>query len=237
MALWAQLDPGERRDLEATALWLLATKRWEASHGFTLTQDMRVTIAAQASLVVLGLGRDPYRIVSAIVVHPSTVTLRGERAGPVPGTVTQGPLPILGQASDERGPMLIAWDAVLRDGAHPERGMNVVHHEFAHKIDMLDGYADGVPPLGDRVTRRRWDEVCGATFASLRAGRDHPVLRSYGAVNLAEHFAVATEAFFNRPVDLVDHEPDLYGVLADVYLQDPAARARRWEASRPPAGP
>lgn len=228
---WAQLDGAERAELESTALWLVASKRWEAAKGFELTDDVPVTIAGHAALLVLGLGRDPYRAVSAIIVHPSTVTLHGPRAGPVAGTVTEGPMPILGQATDERGPILISWDAVLANGAHPELGMNVVHHEFAHKIDMLDGYADGVPPLADAAARARWDTVCGASFEALSSGRSHAVLRSYGATNMAEFFAVATEAFLNRPIDLAENEADLYGLLVDFYRQDPAARAQ----GRPPS--
>jgi Mlc titration factor MtfA (ptsG expression regulator) len=226
VALWRHLDDAERAEAEATTSWLLDKARWEAARGFTLTDDVPLTIAAQAALLVLGLGPPAYRIVSAVVVHPSTVTLHGPRAGPAPGTVTDGPLPVLGQASDERGPVLIAWDAALEGAAHPERGLNVVHHEFAHKVDMLDGYADGVPPLAGNEARQRWHAVCDPVHLGLRAGRPHPVLRPYGGVDMAEFFAVASEAFLNRPLDLLEHEPQLYAVLVDAYAQDPAARAR-----------
>jgi Mlc titration factor MtfA (ptsG expression regulator) len=221
---WPTLSDDERSRLEAGATDLIATKRWEAARGWTLTEEMQVTIAGNAALLVLGLGGEAYRTVSAIIVHPTTVTLRGERGGPVAGTRSDDPLPILGQATGERGPLLIAWDAVLWGIAHPERGENVVHHEFAHKLDMLDGYADGVPPLGDRALRDRWAEVLGAELEALRSGGEDPVLRPYAATDLAELFAVATEAFFNTPLALATHKPVLYRLLVDFYHQDPAAR-------------
>jgi Mlc titration factor MtfA (ptsG expression regulator) len=205
---WATLDEDERSRLEA----------------ITLDEEMQITIAGQAALLVLGLGEDAYRAVSAIIVHPTTVVLRGERAGPVAGTRRDDPLPIVGQASGERGPLVIAWDAVLAGVVHPERGENVVQHEFAHKLDMLDGYADGMPPVGDRGRRARWAEVFGAELEALRSGGVDPVLRPYAATDAAELFAVATEAFFNAPADLAAHKPLLYGLLAGFYRQDPAAR-------------
>ncbi len=228
MALWAQLDDDEQASVQETARWLLGSKHWEAARGFSLTDEVRVLIAAQAALLVLGLGQDQYRIVSAIIVHPTTVTTTGERAGPTAGTVSDDPMPILGQASDERGPILIAWDAVLQGSAHPEWGSNVVHHEFAHKLDMLDGYADGVPPLGDRELAERWVAVCRAELDVVRDGTDrHPVLRPYAGVNEAEFFAVASEAFLNVPLALEAHNRELYDLLATYYGQDPASRARR----------
>jgi Mlc titration factor MtfA (ptsG expression regulator) len=222
---WSRLDLGEQDRLLALTDWLLRRKHWEAARAFRLDDTMRVVIAAQAALLVLGLSTDHYRSVSAVVVHPSTTALRGERAGPIPGTVTDAIVPVHGLAQSRRGPVVIAWDQALAGARHPERGHNVVFHEFAHKLDMLDGTADGAPPL-PRAEFRRWEQVCTEVFDSLRAGRARPPLRPYGAVDRAEFFAVATEAFFDRPVDLEAHEPALYGVLADFYRQDPARRDR-----------
>jgi Mlc titration factor MtfA (ptsG expression regulator) len=106
----------------------------------------------------------------------------------------------------------------------------VVFHEFAHKIDMVDGVADGMPRLSDRDSRMRWVEVCGREFQAVRRavaeGTPTP-LRDYAATNQAEFFAVATEAFFDIPVALQEARPELYGVLRQFYRQDPAARVRR----------
>ena len=90
-------------------------------------------------------------------------------------------------------------------------------------IELLDGDADGAPPLG-RAQLREWEQICTAVFDDLQAGRPRPPLRPYGSVNRAEFFAVATEAFFDQPVELATREPDLYRVLADFYRQDPGAR-------------
>lgn len=206
---------------------LLGRKRWEAARGVELTEEMRVVIAAEACLLVLGLDIESYRDVAAIIVHPTTVTLRGERAGPARGVVTSSPLPIQGQAHARRGPVIIAWDAARADARHPASGRNVVVHEFAHKLDMVDGLIDGTPSLPDASARQHWIDVCTAEYELLRAGHDDPLLRPYAAVNPAEFFAVATEAFFDLPGAMREHKPALYGVLQDFYQQDPAGRTTR----------
>jgi Mlc titration factor MtfA (ptsG expression regulator) len=209
---------------------IVRTKRWEAARGFTLTDEVRVVIAASAALLVLELdvASDPYRDVQAVIVHPTTVIFRGARPGPVPGLMTDAPLSVLGQAHARRGPVIVAWDAARAGARHPERGNDVVLHEFAHKLDMLDDLIDGTPPLPDRAARERWVAVCTAEFQRLRAGAGGHLLSSYAATNPAEFFAVATEVFFGRPLHLREQKPALYEVFADFYRQDPAARLARF---------
>lgn len=221
---WQYLSLDEQDLLGHLSGRLLSEKHWEASNGFSLTPDMTLLIAAQASLLVLGLSFEHFREVSAIIVNPTTVVLTGPRGSAVSGLMTDSPMPILGQAS-ERGPIIIAWDAVLNDSRHPERGHNVVFHEFAHKLDMLDHVVDGTPPL-QRDQWERWVDVCTREYEALQAGSDD-VLGDYASVNPAEFFAVATEAFFDIPVRLRDHKPELYEVLAAFYNQDPATRMER----------
>ncbi len=225
VAHWALLDDAERGRLGELMTDLVATKRWEAARGFVLTDEVRTVIAAQAALLVLGLDAGCYHDIGSIIVHPTTMRFGRTHAGPA-GTVGPGPRPVVGQAN-HRGPVVIAWDAARVGARHPERGHDVVLHEFAHKLDMLDDVVDGTPPLPDAEARRRWFEVCTAEMARLRAGEGSPLLRTYAATNPAEFFAVATEAFFDRPVELEADVPDLYDVLRDFYRQDPAARARR----------
>jgi Mlc titration factor MtfA (ptsG expression regulator) len=227
VAVWRVLDAGDRERLEATCDWLLRHKHWEAAHGFALVDEMTVTIAAQAALLVLGLSVDEYREVSAIIVYPTSMQSRGVYAGPVPGTVTDSVVPVLGEAHDRRGPVLLAWDQAQDAARHPGRGHNVVFHEFAHKLDMLDDLLDGTPRLERRVDRDLWVEVCTEAYEALRNGIERPPLQPYGATNPAEFFAVATEAFFDVPVALDDHEPRLYAVMRDFYRQDPAVRIGR----------
>jgi len=227
VAIWEQLGDDERAVLEGDADWLLRHKHWEAAQGFALTDEIRVTLAIQAAVPLLGLNVDEYREVSAIIVYPSAMLSRGLYAGPASGTVTDGATPILGEAHDRRGPVIVAWDEAVNSSRNPGSGHNVVYHEFAHKLDMLDTLIDGTPPLESRAAVDRWVEVCTEPFQALRAGIDRPPLQAYGATNPAEFFAVATEAFFDVPLALEQHERDLYDVLRDYYNQDPAARARR----------
>jgi Mlc titration factor MtfA (ptsG expression regulator) len=223
LATWPLLDEDEQRRLLEIADWLLSRKRWEAARGFVLDDTVRVVIAAQAALLVLGLTTDHYRLVSGIIVHPSTLQTSGVRAGPVPGTVTADRLSVLGLAQDGRGPVVVAWDQALAGAHRAERGHNVVLHEFAHKLDMLDGRIDGTPLL-PREVRDDWIRVCTGVYDDLVAGVPRPPMRWYGATNPGEFFAVATEVFFGQPGELAALEPELYDVLARFYRQDPAAR-------------
>jgi Mlc titration factor MtfA (ptsG expression regulator) len=226
VAVWGLLDADEQERLAADADWLLRHKHWEAAHGFELTDVMRVTVALQAALLVLGLDVHELREVSAVVVYPTAMVSRGERSGPVTGTVSDGPVPILGEAHERRGPVLIAWDEAEAAARAPQ-GHDVVLHEFAHKLDMIDHVDDGTPPLGSRVDHRRWFEVCSEVFTAMEDGIDRPPLDPYGATNPAEFFAVATEAFFGAPQAMARHEPDLYDLFRDYYGQDPGARLGR----------
>lgn len=223
---WSLLDDGERAELEDLIRIFLVDKRWQAANGLTLTDEIRVQISAMACLLVLGLDLDHYGAVTWIEVHPTTVVRTGVRGVGVSGVVTDSAFPILGEASFD-GPVVIAWDEAAANARHPERGHNVVYHEFAHKLDMDDGVVDGTPRLPDSATRARWIEVCTAEFEALRAGTSGPLLSDYGGVNPGEFFAVATEVFFDRPGALLAHKPDLYEVLQGFYRQDPAARERR----------
>lgn len=228
---WKLLDDDERALLEDLIRVFLVDKRWEAANGFELTEAHRVTISAMACLLVLGLDYDHFAKVNWIQVHPTTVVRQGVRGTGVQGVVSDSPYPILGEAAFD-GPVVIAWDSALASARHPERGHNVVYHEFAHKLDMANGLVDGTPPIDDKAQVSRWIEVCAAEYEALRDGRGGPLLDPYGGVNPGEFFAVATELFFDRPVEMQRHKRALYDVLAGFYRQDPAERERR-SASAP----
>ncbi|WP_020676802.1 zinc-dependent peptidase [Geopsychrobacter electrodiphilus] len=241
---YGMLDDAGRAELRALILVLLEEKNWEGCGGLDLTDEIRITIAAQACLLLLGLPHDYYRNVESILVYPSTVVIPEHTPGvfervsaPVATAV-----PILGQAI-AGGAVILVWDAVKRGARHPEQGHNVVYHEFAHKLDMLDGAADGTPPLADRKQLDEWVAVCSREFQRLKILTEkgqRSFLDAYGASNEAEFFAVATEEFFDRPLALIEHAPDLYQVLGAYYRQDPAVRARRFspeaKARRPEQG-
>jgi Mlc titration factor MtfA (ptsG expression regulator) len=224
VAYWHVLDQSEQQRLEELAEYLVANKRWEAAKGFVMTDEVIVTIAFQAAVLILGLHTDYFGKVTTIIVHPSTFAIPGVRATAIRGMVDAGERPLLGEAHHDRGPILLAWDQVLTGARHRGRGHNVVFHEFAHKMDMLDGVVDGTPLLPSQAALDRWIAVCAAELELMRRGEAGPLLDDYGATDPGEFFAVATEVFFDRPIDCREIKPDLYEVLASFYRQDPAAR-------------
>jgi Mlc titration factor MtfA (ptsG expression regulator) len=204
VAHYARLDEDERKRLHELTQVFIAEKQWEGCGGLELSEEMQVTIAAQACLLVLELPHRMYRNVDSILVYPSAVLRPARQQGVFvrsPDLVASGPVALLGEAH-HGGPVVLAWDRVLRDGQRPSDGHNLVYHEFAHKLDMLDGNADGTPPLHDRAALSRWAAACEAAFIELReksAVGSATVLDSYGATNEAEFFAVATDLPDLRP--------------------------------------
>ncbi|MFH1331540.1 MAG: M90 family metallopeptidase [Actinomycetota bacterium] len=232
VAHWCFLDDAERARLEDLIKVFLVDKEFEGAGGLKVAEDVKVTIAAQACLLLLGLDHDYYRDVHSIIVYPSTVMRRGSQASAVlAGAITEEPAALLGEAR-LHGPVVLVWDQALTQARYPGRGHNVVYHEFAHKIDMADGAVDGRPPQPDGPASRRLAEVLRREFSLLRERADQgrpTLLDAYGATNAAEFFAVATEGFFDLPVSLQQQHPELYAVLAEFYRQDPAARVLRCE--------
>jgi Mlc titration factor MtfA (ptsG expression regulator) len=218
---WLTLSDTEIERIETLVASFYYSTRWEAANGFELNDEIKVLISAQASMLLLGLELDNYPQLTSVIVHPSTVRLRGgyNMGGGVRSTEVP---PLLGQAHF-RGPVLLSWNAALRGAKNPAAGQNVVYHEFAHRLDMLDGVTDGTPPLDDEEARLRWVRVCTEAYDTVRA-EGSEVLRPYAGTNPAEFFAVATEVFFNRPVAVRQHEPELYEELRAFYHQDPAQR-------------
>jgi Mlc titration factor MtfA (ptsG expression regulator) len=218
---WSTLTDDEAERMERLVASFVRGWRWEAAKDFDLTEEVKVLIAAQAAMLLLGLEIDEFPHLSSVIVHPSTVRLTGHHATGG-GLMSSSPRTLLGQAQ-YRGPVVLSWSAARSGARRPERGQNVVYHEFAHRLDMLDGVTDGTPPLENDADRQRWVEVCTTAYDTVRA-EGSPVLRPYAGTNPAEFFAVATEVFFNRPHDLCEHEPALYHELHGFYHQDPAAR-------------
>lgn len=220
VAAWEWLDDELRERLIFDTATLAGRLRWEAANGFDLTNDMRATIAAHAALLTLELGLDCYDRVPSIIVHPTVF----ERAGEYEiggGIVSDDVVDLTGEANPD-GPVIIAWDAALRESRDPDGGRNVVIHEFAHQLDMLDGWVDGTPPFIEGEELERWVEVCSAEFERLRDGDDADgLLDRYAATDPGEFFAVVSELFFTLPFDLAEERPHLYDVFADLYRLDP----------------
>lgn len=217
-----RLDEADREHLTHLTIDLIGGARWESVGGFEITEEVQVTIAANAAIPILHLDPWLYREVHSIIVLPTTSVAVGERAGPADGTVSDDPMAIIGEAAPHSGPVSISWDAAVRESRRPRRGRNVVIHEFAHKIDMTDGYADGAPPMG-RGPHEQWMTVVADEFERPDARPSDEVLDPYAWSHPAEFFAVSTEAFFCVPEELAHAKPDLYRALAGFYRQDPAA--------------
>jgi Mlc titration factor MtfA (ptsG expression regulator) len=230
IAHFSYLSSEERVRLEQFVQIFIAEKDFEGCNGQIITDEIKVVIASQACLLILNLPHDFYAKVNSILVYPSTVVLPKSRTG----VFTRGPLiartdtPIVGQAF-MHGTVILVWDVIKREAAHPRGGHNVVYHEFAHILDMFDGKADGTPLLRDREQYREWAEVCTRVFYDLRKKMEKgrkTFLNNYAATNEAEFFAVATEYFFDRPVRMQKKRPELYEVLKGFYRQDTALRLK-----------
>ena len=228
MVHWRWLDDEERRTMEDRIRLFLVDHGFEWAAGLEPSVDIEVVVAAAASLLTLELDDRYYREVSSIIVYPADVVMRGRRSSlEAPGLESEGCMPISGQAM-LHGPVLISWATARAALAHPERGRNTIAHEFAHKIDMASGSANGVPPMPADLLGP-WEAVCSRAFDELRSGESpHGFLDPYGGTNRAEFFAVATETFFSRPLEMRHRMPDLYDVVGRFYRQDPAERERRW---------
>ncbi|MGH8092288.1 MAG: zinc-dependent peptidase [Chthoniobacterales bacterium] len=221
---FARLPEADQKELLGHVQVLLAEKRFEGCGGLQLTDEIRVTIATQACLLLLHRKTDYFPQLLTILVYPSGYVVEENR--PVDGVVwSEGKQGRLGETGRGMGSMVLAWDAAKRGALDPSDGKNLVLHEFAHQLDFEDSAADGVPALGSRDDKRAWAEVMKVEFAALRAADETGIptlLDGYGATNPAEFFAVATEAFFERPLALRQRRPRLYGELQRFFRQDPA---------------
>jgi hypothetical protein len=197
----------------------VAEKAFVDCQGQTITDEVRVTIAAQACLLLLGYARpDYYPRLRQILVYPDAFVVRHER--PVGDGLVQVQGKALTGESWVQGQVILAWAEVLAGAADPTDGRNVVLHEFAHQIDQDTGVADGRPWRPNPALRRQWGAVMDAAFERLRH-EPSAVIDAYGASDPAEYFAVVTELFFERPQALQAEAPAVYGELADLYRVHP----------------
>ncbi len=227
------LTPSEQERLKGDIQIFIAEKEWEGVKGFEVRDEMKVVIAAQACLLLLGW-EEPHFFpnVSTIIVYPAGFrSMSRQREGYIE---TEKQHNVLGEAWSGTLPVIVSWDDAREGSEDPEDGHNVILHEFAHKLDMLEGGADGVPPLsGGNADYDAWAQVMSQEFRLLRrtAWRgQETVVDSYGAENEAEFFAVLTETFFEKPYPLYTDHPELYGVLQRYYQQDTAARWENWQS-------
>ncbi len=219
------LSADEEQRLRQLAVIFLAEKQFTPVRGLVLSDDERLEIALQACLPILELGLDWYEGWVGIVVHPSDFRVKRAETDE-DGVVHEWDDELAGE-SWPGGPVVLSWEALDEAGTVAAGGANVVIHEFAHKLDMMDGDADGVPPLASRAARERWIEAFDRAFERFRGALDagkETFLDPYAAEHESEFFAVASEAFFESPNALRREFAELYDLFRGFYRQDPAQR-------------
>ncbi|HEX4984685.1 MAG TPA: M90 family metallopeptidase [Burkholderiales bacterium] len=229
MPFVARLDEDARARLRELCILFLHEKQVSAAGGLALTLEMKLGIAAQACILVLELGIEHYRGWVEIIVYPSEFMPAREFRNQ-DGLIETDDMSYAGQAW-LRGPVILSWADVERAGEAD--GMNVVIHEFAHKLDMLNGEANGFPPLHKGMSRGAWTQAFSAAYDDLCRRVDtgeYTEIDPYATESPAEFFAVLSEAFFELPDIVRAVYPDVYAQLALFYRQDPAGRElpRRW---------
>lgn len=200
---------------------LLREKNFEGCGGLSLTDEIKVTVAAQACILLLNRNPTYYPKLSSILIYPSAFIAKNvmNEDGNIDDEEVR-----LGE-SWQTGAVVLSWDEVLHGALDPMDGQNVVLHEFAHQLDQEDGVPDGTPRLERGSRYISWARILSKEFRLLQKEASQgmtTVMDHYGATDPAEFFAVATEAFFEKPLQLKLKHPELYEQLESYYQLDPA---------------
>ncbi|CDZ77771.1 Mlc titration factor A [Legionella massiliensis] len=219
LRLFRYLTMQERAKLKRLAILLLHYKVLESVGELEITNRMRAEIALQACLPILNLGLDWYEGWISIILYPGEFSRQSTEVDEC-GVVHQGRVHLSGE-SWQRGPVILSWD----NSRHRENSSgNVIIHEFAHKLDMLNGRANGFPPLHKEMSAHQWAEVFNRAYADferhLQEGTPLPI-NSYAAASPGEFFAVFSEYFFEEPGLIKQYYPEVYELLISFYRQDP----------------
>ena len=224
----AALEPEELGRLRELTAAFLAEKEFTPAGGLVVDDGVCLAIAMQACLPILELGLGAYRGWVGIVVYPDEFVIP-RLTQDEDGVVHEYDETASGEAW-AGGPVIVSW----RDAQMAGDGYNVVIHEFAHKLDMENGEADGVPPLPPGVSREQWENVLHAAyehFCQRVDGGEKTWIDPYGAEHPCEFFAVVSEAFFEMPDVVAEEYPAFYDLLRRFYRQDPHVRLQRWVAA------
>jgi Mlc titration factor MtfA (ptsG expression regulator) len=224
--VFGRLSAEDQQELLGHTRVLLEEKHFEGAGGLLMRDEVRLTIAAQAALLLLRRDTDYFPRLKSIIVYP-TGYVSSEPTRDDSGIWTESDDSLLGHTQRDLRAIVLSWDDVRAGAADPDDGSNLVLHEFAHQLDFEDGSTDGTPALDSGAQVRSWAEVLGRELDALREAADageSTLLDPYGAEDPAEFFAVATETFFERGADLRRRHPQLYDELHRYYRQDPA----RW---------
>lgn len=229
LEIYRRLPEDLRQELRGHVQVFLDEKKFEGCGGLEITDEIRVTVAGLACVLLLNRKTRYYPHLTAILVYPAAYVVETREQDR--GMEAEATQVRLGE-SWEGGDLVLSWDDVLRSAADPKDGRNLVLHEFAHQLDQEDGRSDGVPPLGEDSLYDSWSEILSTEFFNLQrlaAKGRKDLLDAYGATNPAEFFAVATETFFERPLQMRRRHPELYDELSAYYRLDPAS----WGKGRP----
>ena len=225
-----------REQLHKLVQQFLHQKKFVGCEGLEIDDEVRVTIAGQACLLLLNRPTRVYPGLHAVLVYPTAFLVPRNHVDAA-GVVTETRQDLLGESWGD-GRVVLSWDHVRR-GAHDwTDGQNVVLHEFAHQLDSESGSNNGAPYLGSQSSYRSWAAVLSRDFANLRADamlRQQSVLDHYGATSPAEFFAVATETFFEKPYQMAERHPALFAEFEKYYRVDPRAWQAAPEAPQPVA--
>lgn len=215
------LPPELRHELHGHIQIFLAEKSFEGCGGLEVTEEMKVTVAAIACLLLLNRKTTHYKKLTSILLYPKAYRVHGASSDGV--TVSDGAQGRLGESWDG-GTVVLSWCDVKNSAHNIKDGHNLVLHEFAHQLDQEDGRGDGVPIFEQESMYTTWAEVLSPEFERLKKRSSkgkRSVMDDYGATNPAEFFAVATETFFEKPNQLKAKHPALYEELAEYYCVDP----------------
>ena len=217
------LDAVQMAHLRELATWFLYSKSITGAQGLNVTLPMRVAVAAQACLLILNLDIDCFDNWVEVILYPGAFRVNHEQVDAI-GLVHDEASVLTGEAW-LRGPVILSWDDVERDTYHPNPGRNVVLHEFAHKLDGLNGVANGLPPLRRGMSRKKWAEDFSAAYDALVsqvAAEKSACINPYAATSPAEFFAVVSEYFFTAPDILKNCCPGVHRQLTLFYRQEAA---------------
>lgn len=219
------LSAVERAHLRELTTLFLYRKTLVGAHDLTVSHQIAVTIAAQACLLVLKLGLRWYDGWSQVIIYPGAFRVAHDRINDV-GIISKQGRSLSGE-SWLRGPVILSWDDVAHEIGAGSTGHSVVIHEFAHKLDMRNGRANGMPPLHADMVRSDWTAAFAGAFKHLQQRLAHhhrPAINSYAATDPAEFFAVVSELFFTDPETLMAEYPRVYAQLTQFYQQSPVDR-------------
>jgi hypothetical protein len=219
--LYRRLPEALKQELHGHVNVFLDEKRFEGCAGLEIDDEVRVTIAAQACMLLLNRKTNYFSKLRAILVYPDTYVAKTVSSE---GRVTVNGRSIRLGESWQNGPVVLAWNSVTGGAMNISDARNVVFHEFAHQLDQEDGVADGAPVLEHRSAYGAWARILGEEYTALQKSKKahrRSVMNKYGATNPAEFFAVATETFFEKPKQMQKRHPELYDELRDYYKLDP----------------